>query len=111
MSKIFQAIEKLEMEESPNDRPTATGMKTGVGTEFVKLTKPLKLVGKVEIYLQDMIDSMFSTLRDIAEGSFKAFKTDSRESWLQRDPAQITLLVNNVLWSSYVEKCFKSITD
>jgi hypothetical protein len=30
MSKIFQAIEKLEMEES-GERPTATGMKTGVG--------------------------------------------------------------------------------
>ena len=37
------------------DRPTVTGMKAGVGVEFVKLTNPLKLSGKVELYLQDMI--------------------------------------------------------
>lgn len=33
MSKIFQAIDKLELEESGNDRPTAKTMITGVGTE------------------------------------------------------------------------------
>lgn len=38
-------------------------MKSGVGVEFVKLTKPLKLLGKVEIYLQDMINAMVETLR------------------------------------------------
>ena len=38
----------------------------------MKLSKPLKLVGKVEIYLQDMIDAMVTTLRDVADGSFKA---------------------------------------
>lgn len=110
MSKILQAIENLKLEEG-GERPTATGMKSGVGVEFVSLTKPLKLLGKVEIYLQDMINSMVSTLRDIAESSFKAFQTESRVNWLKRDPAQITLLVNNVIWSSTVEGCFKKITD
>ena len=110
MSKIFQAIEKLELEES-GERPTATGMKSGVGVEFVKLTKPLKLLGKVEIYLQDMINSMVETLREIAESSFKAIKTESRPNWLKKDPAQITLLVNNVIWSLEVESCFRKLTD
>lgn len=102
MSKIFQAIDKLDLEESGNDRPTAKVMITGVGTEEVKLSKPLKLVGKVEIYLQDMIDAMVNTLRDIADGSFKAITTMERKKWLERDPAQITLLVNNIVWSARV---------
>lgn len=52
------------------DRPTATGMKSGVGIEHVNLTKPLHLLGKVQVYLQDMIDTMQTTLRDIATKSF-----------------------------------------
>lgn len=77
----------------------------------MKLSKPLKLVGKVEIYLQDMIDAMVTTLRDVADGSFKAINQLERKKWLERDPAQITLLVNNIIWSARVEKCFRQITD
>ena len=29
-----------------------------------------------------------------------------RKEWIERDPAQITLLVNMVLWSTAVEDCF-----
>jgi hypothetical protein len=36
----------------------------------------LKLLCKVEIYLQDMINAMVQTLREIAESSFKAIKTE-----------------------------------
>lgn len=46
MSKIFQAIELLELKDD-GDRPKALKMKTGVGQEVVELTKELKLVGKV----------------------------------------------------------------
>ena len=111
MSKIFQAIDRLELEENSGDRPTARTMITGVGSEEVNLTKPLKLVGKVEIYLQDLIDSMVNTLRDIADASFKSFATMEKRRWLEKDPAQITLLVNNIIWSARVEKCFRQITD
>jgi hypothetical protein len=40
------------------DRPIATGMETCVGKETVNFPKPLKLVGKVENYLMDVIDCM-----------------------------------------------------
>ena len=72
MPKIFQAIDNLDLKES-GDRPTAIGMKSGVGVEYVKLTKPLHLMGKVEVYLQDMIDTMVTTLREISTISFKNF--------------------------------------
>jgi dynein heavy chain, axonemal len=81
MPKIFQAIENLELEES-GDRPTVIGMKTGVGVEHVTLTEKLKLVGKVEFYLHDMIKAMQKTLRDIATASFTNFNKMGRKEWI-----------------------------
>lgn len=37
MPKIFQAIEVLDLTEAGGDRPSAVGMKAGVGVEYVKL--------------------------------------------------------------------------
>jgi|JI61114C2RNA_FD_contig_81_1229267_length_6850_multi_3_in_0_out_0_9 dynein heavy chain len=86
-------------------------MKSGVGVESVTLTEKLKLVGKVEFYLHDMIKAMQKTLRDIATKSFENFTKLSRKDWIERDPAQITLLVNNIFTSMEVEDCFKKISD
>lgn len=58
--------------EEAGDRPTATEMISCVGQETVKFTQPLKLIGKVEIYLQDVIDTMRVSLRTIASSSLKA---------------------------------------
>ena len=71
-------------------------MKSGVGVEEVKLTEKLKLVGKVEYYLHDMINSMVKTLRDIATKSFENYTKLDKKAWIEKDPAQITLLVNNI---------------
>ena len=54
---------------------------------------------------------MQSTLRAIATGSFKNQQTMTRKEWISSDPAQITLLVNNVITSSRIEECFKKISD
>ena len=68
MPKIFQAIETLFLKED-GDRPIATGMETCVGKEVVQFPKPLKLQGKVENYLMDVIDCMKSSLNIIAAKS------------------------------------------
>ncbi len=78
MPKIFQAIDNLDLKDG-GDRPTAMGMKSGVGVEYVKLTKPLQLNGKVEVYLQDMINTMVETLRDIATKSFSNYNKLGRK--------------------------------
>lgn len=54
-------------------------MKSGVGVENVTLTEKLKLAGKVEFYLHDMIKAMQKTLRDIATKSFENFTKLSRK--------------------------------
>jgi dynein heavy chain len=105
MPKIISAIDTLELKEE-GVRPFALGMHACVGKEYVKFTSDLKLLGKVEIYLQDIIDTMRSSLRDISRASLKKFAEVDKEKWLVMDPAMVTLLINNVSWVIGVEKGF-----
>lgn len=105
MPKIISAMETLELLEE-GVRPFAKGMHACVGKEYVEFTTELKLMGKVEIYLQDVIDTMRGSLKDIAMKSLKKFAEIDKESWLVQDPAMVTLLINNCSWVISCEKAF-----
>jgi len=68
MPKIISALDTLELLEE-GVRPFAKGMVSNVGIESVQFTRELKLIGKVEVYLQDVIDCMRNSLRDISKKS------------------------------------------
>lgn len=34
-----------------------------------------------------------------------------RTQWIKRDPAQISLLINNIIWVNSVEDCFTKINN
>jgi dynein heavy chain, axonemal len=100
------------MESSKGDRPTIKSMKTCVGIEKVDFTRPLKLEGKVEIYLQELINNIKDTLQTLCKNSIeKHAQLNNREQWLKMDPAQITLLINFIIWCRNVEDCFKAIAN
>ena len=107
MPKIFQAIERLNL-KADGDRPLALEMQSCVGVETVEFTKALKLVGKVENYLSDVIDTMRTTLNNVAEKSVAGFRQLERETWLRQDAAQITLLTNLIMWCEAVEGALKN---
>jgi len=88
---------------------TALGMDSCVGKEFVDFHQPLRLVGKVENYLQDVIDTMKKSLNVIGVKSVSAFTTTAKGDWLKMDPAQITLLINMLSWVTNVEKGFANL--
>lgn len=68
MPKIISAMDTLTLkEQSHSERPFALSMKACVGVETVKFTSELQLLGKVESYLQDVLDIMRSSLKDIAK--------------------------------------------
>jgi dynein heavy chain, axonemal len=108
MSKIFQAIENLELKDSGDVRPIAVGMHTNVGIEYVQFSSPLKLIGKVENYMQEVINSMKSSLRDVAAESLIKLAKHGKEEWLGMDPAQTTLLINMLNWTKDVESAFQA---
>ena len=106
MPKIFQAIETLKLTDESTERPSAIGMESCVGTEYVDFTQPMKLVGKVETYLADVIDIMRKSLKTITERSVKNFQTMGKLDWIKSDPTQVTLLVNMCNWVTDVETTF-----
>jgi hypothetical protein len=58
-----------------------------VGKEYVAFTDDLSLMGKVEVYFQDIIDIMRKSLKDISKKSLKRFGEVTKETWLLEDPA------------------------
>lgn len=54
---------------------------------------------------------MIETLRTIATISFGNYTKLGRKEWIEADPAQITLLVNNIITSNQIEDCFKKISE
>ncbi len=86
MPKIFQSIDRLELKEQQG-KFDATSMVSCVGVETVPFTKPLRLMGKVENYLDDVINTMRSTLKDIGRDSLTRFKQLPKQEWLMQDPA------------------------
>jgi dynein heavy chain len=107
MPKIFQAINTLFL-EGGGDRPSATGFESCVGKEEVQFETPLKLTGKVETYLADVIDKMRDTLRSISGKSNRSMGGMERKDWLVQDPAQVTLLMSLIDWVHRVEESIKA---
>lgn len=109
MPKIISAMDTLTLkEQSHSERPFALSMKACVGVETVKFTSELQLLGKVESYLQDVLDIMRSSLKDIAKESLKQFSELPKEDWIKQDPAQVTLLINLCSWVINCEQAFRA---
>jgi len=108
MPKIISAMETLELVDE-GVRPFAKGMHACVGKEYVEFTTDLKLIGKVEVYMQDILNTMRSSLKEISIKSLKKFTEIDKESWIYQDPAQVCLLINNCNWVISCETGFRNV--
>eukprot|EP00960_Hanusia_phi_P002894 85528-Hanusia_phi.AAC.3 len=113
MSKIIAAIETLNLESgiTSSERPSATGFDSCVGVEHIDLSKPLKIEGRVENYLQTIIDHVIISLRDILVKSIEAFSTTPTEVWVKKEPNQIILTTSLVFFTKKMEETFVDIKN
>jgi len=58
-----------------------------VGKETVDFETPLLLIGKVEIYLQSIIDNMRSSIKSIVYDATDKFNTLDRKEWIAKYPS------------------------
>jgi len=72
MPKIISAMDTLELVKE-GVRPFVKGMHACVGKEYVEFTRELKLLGKVEGYMQDILDVMRGSLKDLSVSALKKF--------------------------------------
>ena len=108
-------------------RPSAVNYISGVGKECANFDKPVPLLGKVEIYLEDILREQKNALDSNAKASYKRYMTQvdqakigaGRGDWLldvstqtgkadASDAAQIVLLVAAV---TYVQEATKAMVE
>eukprot|EP00163_Fabomonas_tropica_P016273 TRINITY_DN2925_c0_g1_i1.p1 TRINITY_DN2925_c0_g1~~TRINITY_DN2925_c0_g1_i1.p1 ORF type:complete len:4072 (-),score=1488.94 TRINITY_DN2925_c0_g1_i1:296-12511(-) len=107
MNKVILGIADLELDEA-NFPPSALSMTAAVGVETVKFSRPLQLNGKVENYLQDVIQSMRSSLRDLMGQAIAAYGQKARDQWLLDWPAQLMLTASQVHWTTEVNSALQA---
>jgi dynein heavy chain len=117
--KVFLATKSInfsETDQSPCGRPIAHEFISGVGSEACKFEPPVPLVGKVEIYMQSILDGQKLSLFRSLERSLVRYHQQSRVDWILAkdhvlgralDPAQITLLVAAINYVDEVETAFE----
>lgn len=88
LSKCFQAIERLLLDES-GSVPKGTGVVSCVGIEECSWTSALSLAGKVEQYMNGIIDKMRGELKIVLLNSVKAYPSKPRTKWQFDWPSQV----------------------
>lgn len=118
--KIYLCTKTLVLSDelTPTGRPKATRFISDVGVEEVDFEPPVPLEGKVEIYMQTVLDAMKKTLFLNLKRSLVRYREMSRSEWLMdkdkktgrpSDPAQIILLTLAVNYVGEVEQAFGKI--
>ena len=120
--KVYLSTKSLVLsseKKSPSGRPIATEFVAGVGSEICALEPPVALDGKVEIYMQTVLDAQKYSLFQTVKRSLGRYHQVQRPDWILSkddngrplDPAQTTLLVLAINYVEEVEKTFRDIQD
>ena len=106
--KIIQAIGKLHLTlpKDPSQRPSCTAWSACVGKEDITMVSPLLLEGKVEVYMQDVINRVRETLLDILSKAVVSYGEMEREKWLFEYPNAADLVTSQMMWASEVFQAF-----
>eukprot|EP00904_Undaria_pinnatifida_P003126 jgi/Undpi1/12814/HiC_scaffold_7.g02481.m1 len=115
--KVYLCCKTLILgnERMPSGRPKAVRLVSGVGSEEVDFEPAIPLEGKVEIYMQDILDVTKASLYNNLKRSLSRYLEMTRPEWLMHknptsgrpsDPAQIILLTLAINYVTEVEAAF-----
>ena len=100
--KVYLSTKTLvfsDVERSATDRPIAIEFIAGVGSEICSFEPPVPLEGKVEIYMQTILDAQKKSIFQTVKRSILSYCELPREEWVlsknpvndrSLDPAQTT---------------------
>ncbi|KAJ8599350.1 hypothetical protein CTAYLR_005360 [Chrysophaeum taylorii] len=125
VDKVMLATKSLTLTENDatSGRPSATSWIAGVGKEYCEFVPPPPLLGKVEIYLQTVLEAQQSALTKQALKSLQRYATQPRTEWLQdtsassdgktnaTDAAQIGLLIAAIYYASEYEQAMEKAVN
>ncbi len=120
--KIYLSTKTLTLSEvlSASGRPVATEFIAGVGSEVCAFEPPVPLEGKVEIYMQTILNAQKRSIFETVKRSLLRYQNMHRSKWVLAkdadsgrplDPAQTTLLVLAINYVNEVEQVFDDIKN
>jgi len=114
MNKCFQAIERLTLDNAAPPvgvRPKATGIVSCVGKEEIPFKSDMQLAGKVEEYMNLIINKMRGELKLHCFDSMKAYNNPKpRQDWCFDWSSQLLLVVAQIYWCEEVEVAFDKLS-
>ncbi|ETL39916.1 hypothetical protein L916_08791 [Phytophthora nicotianae] len=106
LGKCFEGVFNVTFQDGPP--LLITEMRSAEG-EVVPLRLPVspessKNKGNVEMWLLEVEQSQWDSIRDHTERSLAAYPLEQRETWMLKWPAQVVLAVSQVYWTQDVTR-------
>lgn len=108
LSKLFQAMGDIKQPE--NDKFRALGMYALDG-EYVDFTRECTLKGRVEDWLNHLLEVHRDTLRDILAEAVVTYEEKPRRDWVFDYPAQVSLTGTQIWWATEVNIAFARLEE
>ena len=99
LPKCFDSIKELEFEGTH----VMAAMRSNEG-EVVPFSEPVRAVGNVENWLNDIERMMRRTLYDLMKATVEAYSTEGRLEWYFKFPAQCIMSVDAIVWTGEMEE-------
>ncbi|XP_071797739.1 dynein beta chain, ciliary isoform X1 [Asterias amurensis] len=112
LAKLFDNTAKLKFKQDDDDNDTkeALGMYSKEG-EYVEFDSPCECSGQVEVWLNRLMDTSRSTVRNQFNEGVNTYEEKPREQWLYDFPAQVALASTQVWWSTEVNIAFARLEE
>ncbi|KAF1789121.1 P-loop containing nucleoside triphosphate hydrolase [Phytophthora cactorum] len=111
LGKCFEGVFNVTFQDGPP--LLITEMRSAEG-EIVPLRLPVspesnKNKGNVEMWLLEVEQSQWDSIRDQTERSLAAYVLEQRETWMLKWPAQVVLAVSQVYWTQDVTRALNVV--
>ncbi|XP_051927996.1 dynein heavy chain 9, axonemal [Hippocampus zosterae] len=112
LSKLFDSMAKMLFEADEKGTPSKTGLGMySKEDEYVPFNQPCDCSGQVEVWLNQVLESMRSTVRHEMTESVATYEDKPREQWLFDYPAQVALTCTQIWWTSDVGMAFARLEE
>ncbi|CAH0551274.1 unnamed protein product [Brassicogethes aeneus] len=112
LTKLFDSLAKLKfIQEGGKNSKRANGMISKENDEHVTFTVICDCTGKVEVWLNRVIDTMRITLHATFASAVKTYEDKPREAWIYDYPAQPALCGTQIAWTSEVNVAFAKLEE
>ncbi|CAF94150.1 unnamed protein product, partial [Tetraodon nigroviridis] len=112
LSKLFDNMDKMRFETDGEGNPTKTGLGMySKEEEYVPFNQRCECTGKVEVWLNRLLDTVRSTVRHEMTEAVLAYEDKPREQWLFDYPAQVALTCTQIWWTSDIDIAFARMEE